>query len=275
MERDQSALGESMSKSNPLTFQTLPGEIRAEIYRMALIVNGVINPYPAYFQPLSKVEGGQDLPQVALLQTCRQIRAEALPTLYGQNTWRLNVQSSELDIDLSEPLGAGELKEKWIGRFWKTRAADIRHVVTGYDMRDVSPEHQAICSQVAFHEYRSNGDYATDELLARRELDDDIFVRLQRLQNLSWDRKMGDLLSGFTNMTTLTLVFQNCYHPSGFSRSGRLKLALNGLAKGLRHPAGRYASLHVTVVGLKHDERKWAKLSCPGNWRIVGEDGLG
>ncbi|KAL9576123.1 MAG: hypothetical protein Q9212_007368 [Teloschistes hypoglaucus] len=74
-------------------FMELPPEIRIMIYDRALTVPGRINPYPTLADEKENAFAVQcERPAVALLQTNKQIRAEAQPSLYNNNVWVISYQ---------------------------------------------------------------------------------------------------------------------------------------------------------------------------------------
>lgn len=63
------------------------------IYDYALMVPGQINPYPTIADKWRNASAVQcERPTVALLQTNKQIRAEARPSLYSNNVWVISYQ---------------------------------------------------------------------------------------------------------------------------------------------------------------------------------------
>ncbi|KAL8719720.1 MAG: hypothetical protein Q9181_008031, partial [Wetmoreana brouardii] len=96
------------------------------IYRCYLVVDGEINPHPAYYEPNEVVPTDQHKPHVALLRVCKEVGIEAKKILYGQNTWRL-VQDS-MDIPT---------RSFWKGFLEQPGPPRIGHVITSFDIREL------------------------------------------------------------------------------------------------------------------------------------------
>lgn len=263
------------------TITGIPVELRLKIYRLVLLVGGVINPYPSYFQGKQKVEGEQALPQVALVHTCRQVYDEAIPILYGENSFRLNVTSADLPVSIL--LGRNhDLEDEWLERFWRTQASTIQHVVTAYSLADLSPQHMIEISEKVFNSGLHT--YPTDSNRAKRQMISDIHVQQGRLQREAWYAKTG-LLWDFTNLTSLTLEFQDCYHPSGFPRDETLVTLVKHLVqeyhgeRNRKENQKRYSPLKITALGLKTVEEElsamqqeeYDSVSWPEDWTIVND----
>ncbi|KAL8922013.1 MAG: hypothetical protein Q9208_005467 [Pyrenodesmia sp. 3 TL-2023] len=268
------------------TFTGIPIELRLKVYRLVLVVGGVINSYPSYFQSSQKVEGEQALPQVALLSTCRQVYDEAVSILYGQNTFRLNVTSADLTVSVL--LGRNDdLQDAWLGRFWKTQASTIQHVVTAYNLADLHPQHKVEISEKIFNGYRASRGgiwaYPTNSVRVNQQMMSDIETRQGQLQREAWYAKTG-LLWEYTNLKSLTLEFQDCYHPSGFSRDETLVTLIKHLVEeyyGERNRKGgqKFSPLNTRAVGLKNiaeelsavQQEEYGSVSWPEEWSIVDE----
>lgn len=145
------------------------------VYEHSLCVDGVLAPCNENFRVNGDHEGPP--PKVALLATNRQIRHEALPVLFGKNTWRITSGTRRihfrdwceggsypehkrgLETELSRRGGATLLR--WHGPL-------IRKVVLNYNFQDI----------------RDRTDDVTDihdsvETMTSRE-------RMQRLHDRSW-----------------------------------------------------------------------------------------
>ncbi|KAL8977996.1 MAG: hypothetical protein Q9177_006516 [Variospora cf. flavescens] len=224
--------------SESTTLLTLPPEIRNYIYSLSLVVSGTINPYPAEHQPPKKVEGDQDLPTVALLQTCRKIREETLPVLYGQNTWRLNVVSSTLDVE--DPI------DEMHRMIWDPQTPAIRSVITAYSIYDVSCHARSI-SDITSIDGCPAPELTKDILLARMKCD--------RLLRGMWNVKIG-VLKVFVQLKTLLLDFENCYSFGGLPRFQLLQDVLHGLKYSLTPQEGATIpkQCRILVQGLDPEE---------------------
>ena len=75
-------------------FMEFPREVRDMVYGFSLCVDGILAPYREKY----KIDGDYDgpPPTVALLATNKQIRDEALPVLFGKNTWRVSSKATAL-----------------------------------------------------------------------------------------------------------------------------------------------------------------------------------
>lgn len=66
-------------------FLSLPGEIRNKIYRLAFVYDEVIT--DIHFNSKSKKSA-------QFLRTCRQVHAEGMPILYGENTFQIEISNT-------------------------------------------------------------------------------------------------------------------------------------------------------------------------------------
>ncbi|KAL8712056.1 MAG: hypothetical protein Q9225_007013 [Loekoesia sp. 1 TL-2023] len=260
-----------------LTFLSLPPEIRIKIYRPLLLVDGIINPYPSSFQPLLKVKPDQALPQVSFLRTCRTIHDDASPILYGRNIFRLNLQSSDLtgiedliDDENQHP----KLKPEMLTKIWKTKKAQLRHIVTGFDMRDVTSKHLVTISDTYAHRFDD-----ANQTFPQSFLDADVFETREIVQRWVWDLKL-DLVREF-HLTALMVEFDHCYHPNGFPRRHQLRYLLNNVIEAafrVRYSSSSPGSsedssavpTQITVTGFKNDEERQL---CRGQefWTVLDE----
>ncbi|KAL8690296.1 MAG: hypothetical protein Q9218_004232 [Villophora microphyllina] len=113
----------------------LPAELRIIIYDFALMVPGQINPYPTIAERDEQAMALKcERPTVALVQVNKQIREEALPSLYSNNVWVISYQT--------KPLLPTTVYEKHAHLF--------RHVALSFDHRDVTKkERKAIDQRIA------------------------------------------------------------------------------------------------------------------------------
>ncbi|KAI4124545.1 MAG: hypothetical protein LQ341_007063 [Variospora aurantia] len=234
-ERHHPVLGGFTPLSELTTLLTLPPEIRNYIYSLSLVVSGTINPYPTEHQPPKKEEGDQALPTVALLQTCRKIREETLPILYGQNTWRLNVVSSALDVE--DPI------DEMHRMIWDSQTPAIPSVITAYSIYDVSCHARSI-SDI---DVCSTPELTKDIVLARMKCD--------RLLRRMWNVKIG-VLKVFVQLKTLLLHFENCYSFGGLPRFQLLQDVLHDLKYSLTPQEGATMpkQCRILVQGLDPEE---------------------
>lgn len=117
------------SAVSSMSFERLPPEIREMIYKFCLCVEGTVIPYPDDLDRLDK----RCLPAVALLAVSRSIREEALPVLFGMNTWRINGEIEE-PADLTDD---DEYDEDKCDLLWKRYGSRIKHIELIYSFRSV------------------------------------------------------------------------------------------------------------------------------------------
>ncbi len=91
-------------------FEKLPREIRDIIYELCLCVDEILIPYPDPWEIDFTLEFKPPQPEVALLALNRQIREEALPILFGKNTWRITAR----EVDLAEDEASSFRAEKLV-----------------------------------------------------------------------------------------------------------------------------------------------------------------
>ncbi|KAL8825958.1 MAG: hypothetical protein Q9170_007592, partial [Blastenia crenularia] len=209
----------SESPSTPIppkyTFLSLPPEIRCMIYDLLLRIPATINPYPTAFQPRNVVPLGTPFPQVSILGTCRSIYAEASKVFYGDNTFRLNLDSSALAS--TNPLGPQGLVTAEGTKIRATKKDLIRHIVSGFDMRDVTPEHLVqISADLEPHIYAYN-----PYQIPNGGIEKAIRDTREMLQKRVWSCKM-DVLNRF-ELQTLEAELTHCYHPNGYDRRSGIR----------------------------------------------------
>ena len=90
------------------SFLSLPTEVRIEVYRCLLCHHSIIQPQrlrtPAYWSGINRAKRALSgfrgkaqksfLPESAILRTCRTVYFEALPVLYGENTFLYSCTTS-------------------------------------------------------------------------------------------------------------------------------------------------------------------------------------
>lgn len=67
-------------------FFTIPREVRDMIYKLVLVVESELVPYPAWWE---REAAKAPHPDPEILLVCKAIAEEARPVLYGQNKWRI------------------------------------------------------------------------------------------------------------------------------------------------------------------------------------------
>jgi len=116
-------------------FSRLPAELREEIYRIALHVDGKLEIYPVMsvgrgrrwlVQLLHHGADRRHLPHnlAALTSTCRQIRAEVWRVLHSTNEWTVELSHSVEFL-------------QWLSRTEAPEQALIRHIDVHVDMNDI------------------------------------------------------------------------------------------------------------------------------------------
>jgi len=140
-----------------------PREVRDMVYEHALCVDGVLAPCEEIFKVNGDYRGPP--PTVALLATNRQIRKEALPVLFGKNTWRITSGAKKLKFRYKRE-GEGESEYKRALELASVRGGSatllgrygelIRRVVldcnfqdTGDHTNDVTNIHDSVVSMVS------------------------------------------------------------------------------------------------------------------------------
>lgn len=115
------------SKSTVSVFEKLPREIRDMIYELCLCVDGIIVPYPEWNATnyMPRVKGRK--PEVALLALNKWIRDEALPILFGKNTWRITAKIVNLAGDHASRLRNGYLDTLWDRYGSRIQKVDLKY----------------------------------------------------------------------------------------------------------------------------------------------------
>ncbi|KAM7191193.1 hypothetical protein V8F33_009064 [Rhypophila sp. PSN 637] len=101
-------------------FLSLPGEIRNKIYRLVLCDHEVIDNYTYSQIPAhSGCARGELHKSAQLLRTCRQIHTEAMPILYGENTFQIdtnNYKGGGVYLKYAGALGPVFYQPYWFSR---------------------------------------------------------------------------------------------------------------------------------------------------------------
>lgn len=124
----------------PPDFTALPQEIRDAILKLCLVVEGPINPYPAYYEDSNPFEKTNRKPDVALLTVNKSINAEASILFYGGNIWKFNWRPEEYPKLLDYFWQSG-LPNDFImlrqDQIWTIYRTQIRHITLDLDVRDL------------------------------------------------------------------------------------------------------------------------------------------
>ncbi|KAL8806451.1 MAG: hypothetical protein Q9182_001366 [Xanthomendoza sp. 2 TL-2023] len=220
-EKVRSGADKLPASDQPFPFLRLPAEIRNHIYRECLLVEGIINPYPLYYQDQRIVPGGQVRPSVALLRVSKQVECEAQAILYGENTYHLNLEASFTERDRFRPI----IRPLW--KRFMVPGFDYRigHVIISFDFRDLDQ----IClgslySSRVWAELLSRPGTAGNHSVATRS--ENAHTHRSSLLNQIWLWKINVLtflVMSKQPIKRLTLDFSNCYCPGGCCRpAGRV-----------------------------------------------------
>ncbi len=111
-------------------FLRLSRELRDVIYEYCLVVEGILDPCPPYYEEKDP-KNAKLKPNTDLLMVNRQVGTEAAQVLYGKNVWRLSCQQD----DPSWPDSPYEAKS------WENNIIMyMRHIVVKSDSRDADHE---------------------------------------------------------------------------------------------------------------------------------------
>lgn len=235
----------------------IPPEIRDAILELCLVVEGPINPYPAYYESKDPFAETSRQPDVALLKVNKAVNQEATEILYSKNTWRLNLHDVE---DASDTPMMYSLTN---GTIWAVNQKHIRHLFTSFDMRDFTSDTALAFAQYA-HRKRLDG-------ITQQERREGIHSNMieELLSICTWKYKL------ILNLPAVSVIFdlKNLYCPTGCCRAdllGRLcdiifhRLASHG------QPAARKEVSHLftnsetkyTIIGLERRAERNLVLDC-------------
>ncbi|KAI4095277.1 MAG: hypothetical protein L6R37_007104 [Teloschistes peruensis] len=156
------------------------------IYDYALMVPGQINPYPTFAdKEVNGLAVQCDRPAVALLQTSKQIRAEAQPSLYGKNVWVISWQ-----INPSLPRAV-----------YDNSAHLFRHIALSLDPRDVTENERELL--------RMKLDMV---VLKYNQLSGRVYTPLEKFYLLAWAHRQA----------FLTLILEKLHLLESIYRHGNL-----------------------------------------------------
>ena len=194
----------------------IPREIRDAIFEICLVVEGPINPHPAYYESKDPFAEADRKPDVALLKVNKFLIHEATKILYSKNVWRLTWPGGD-------PQNFQRIVECRQGQIWGIHSQHIRHVITSFDVRDVEPDELLNASRTV-HE----PGYSDLDMVAKHRLIHD--HRFQSLRLIcQWKYLFFKLLSpssatvcGFSPPESATFDLDNFFCPSGCCREEAL-----------------------------------------------------
>lgn len=136
----------------PPHFTTLPREIRDAILELCLVVEGPINPYPAYYADNNPFANATFKPDISLLAVSKTISAEAAEVFYGKNVWVIEwvLRDEESEAD-EEPEFCGMYGP--MDEFWYIHRKQIYHVSLFLDVEDLSPESLNVARRLAYEKF--------------------------------------------------------------------------------------------------------------------------
>ena len=172
-----------------------------------MCVEGDLVPYPEPFQTDYETDYKGPKPTVALLSLNKQIRYEALPVLFGKNSWRITFVPARLNIP---DIRWDQLPLDPRRSFWGMFRPLIHHAVCRYSYRNVNAK---LCTQDRRDVYNST----------------DIMDEGERAQRIHWfdcdNMKAGWMTMNLaifkmTNLKTLEIYIDDLFCPAGCRREG-------------------------------------------------------
>ena len=106
-------------------FLDLPREIRHTVCEHCLVVSYELNPHPTKYERKEMHRSHSQKPDTALLETNKQVRAEAATVFYGKNVWHVSPQGKVPN----PPDPKLEI--------WEKNASLFRHVIVSFDFSDM------------------------------------------------------------------------------------------------------------------------------------------
>lgn len=171
-------------------FMDLPREIRDIVYEKALCVKGSLAPYKEGYHVPDDYDG--PAPALTILATSKQIRDEALPVLYGKNTWRV---TSGAPYPPSLNYNTMVRSQTIFLKFGHL----IRKVVIDYSFQESSSQDRTWDVEDA-HQHGTTQEQRLD-ILHEAAIDG---------LTASWDEK-NHCLSGMDNLTSIAINIKNLY----------------------------------------------------------------
>ena len=239
----------------------LPLDILRQILQDCLLVDGVINLYPASYQS-PNVFSGNKRPDIALFLVCKDIKSRAEHVFYGGNTFELNLDPfihRELysldDIDIGI-----QTNEFWHSSMWDTHATKFRHILTRFDPADLSLSESRAIRKI-YHEDILQSNYMP---IRSRNMHD---LLLQRCNTFSLCKV--ETIEFMEYLKTWTVDIENLYCPVGCCRRD----AIDGLFSTIigtlesweptakereerRHPRWNLPDVEIIYLGVENDEER-------------------
>lgn len=121
------------------TFESLPREIRIEIYKISLYVPKDIVAAAYAYEPTYSSDHKGPLPGVGLLSVNKRVRTEALPVLISINTWRIT--SRYLNMNDAPLNGLRPLYD--LDSLWSHYGCYVKRAVVKFSHGDIDPRLRA------------------------------------------------------------------------------------------------------------------------------------
>lgn len=241
------------SKSTMSAFEKLPREIRDIIYELCLCVDEILAPYPDW--PTSGYEPrlNQRKPEAALLALNKQIRAEALPILFGTNTWRIAAGEVDLAKDKTSSLGIGGADTLWDRYGSYIRKVDVKYTRTQYL--------PGVFNDIIRFAHKLSSNATLNHQLARAKF---IHDSVTGSLDIAW-ATIADALCCCPNIESLHIDTGDLYCAYGCCRTS----ILQRLFVESEHIAVVKAHVKVSVSGLMDEEERGYIVA----WRTRGASG--
>lgn len=215
-------------------FEKLPREIRDIIYELCLCLDGILIPYPDLIESEGEKIKSHEL-NVALLALNKQIREEALPILFGKNTWRITAN----EVDLAEN-HASSLEDGTIDTLWHRYGSHIQNVDLKYMHTIFPPEALTDAIHYAHQTLPGNRGQRADNIHANA-----------RMELYSCWETIGAALGCCQNIKSLNIDIADLYCPIGCCR----KEIVRNLFRRSEYLAPVEAEVEVSVSGV-HCEKE-------------------
>ena len=172
----------------------MPKELRDQILELCLLVDGTINPYPAFYEDKDHFANCNRKPDIALLKANRVLNFEATDIFYSKNTWQLSSP---------RPLDFPPFKKDLM---WNLHRDRIFHLRILMDMRDHPPE-------IVLEAARK----ADDRLLKGDQRTVFVHDHCSKGAWETWRWKM--LMKSYIKPLTLEIDMKHMYCPTGCCRN--------------------------------------------------------
>jgi len=221
-------------------FEKFPREIRDMIYGLCLCVDGILIPYPESLDTEEERTAKGHKPVVALLTLNKQIRDEALPILFGKNTWSIPAK----EVDLAED-DASSLDNEKVDTLWYRYGSHIQKVDLKYARTQHPPESFKDIMYYA-HEL-SPGDTLEDRSVRADTIHDHVRIDLKS----GWV-VIADALECCPNIESLHIDTEDLYCPFGCCRTNIVR----SLFTKPGYMAVVKAEVKVSVSGILDEEER-------------------